>query len=116
MPNLDSEETRRQFKTKLQAEEDASSRDHYFYFFRLGDRVVARTKVSRGPRHTIDNGLIARMARQLGVSTGALTGAVRCSLDAAGFYRLLAMGVSWRTQYRVGRGLPSPKRPHRSNP
>lgn len=100
MPNLDSQEARRQFKSKLKAEEDASSGDHYFYLFRIGDSIVASTKISRKPRHTISDDLVARMARQLGVSSNGLAEAVTCGLDADGFYRLLAVGVPFRRRTR----------------
>lgn len=96
MAVLDSQEARRQFTSKLDAEEDASPKDHYFYIFRLGDTVAATTKISRGPRHTISDDLVARMARQLGVSGKALSEAVSCELSAEDFYRLMAMGVPFR--------------------
>lgn len=96
MPVLDSGEARVQFKSKLQAEEDASSKDHYFYIFRIGDRIVATTKISRGPRHTISDDLVTRMARQLGVTAKALADAVKCPLEAEAFYKLMAMGIPFR--------------------
>ena len=116
MPNLDSQEARRQFKSKLQAEEDTTSRDHYFYFFRIGDTFVASTKISRGPRHTISDDLVARMARQLGMTARALADAVKCSLEVDDFYRLLAVGVPFRKRAygKVKPGLVStPKRSKR---
>ena len=96
MAVLDSQEARRQFRSKLRAEEDASSRDHYFYLFRIGDTVVATTKISRGPRHTISDDLVARMARQLGVTAKALADAVSCGLKTNNFYKLMAIGVPFR--------------------
>ena len=100
MPVLDSQDARKQFRSKLQAEEDKSSRDHYFYIFRIGDTVVATTKISRSPRHTISDDLVARMARQLGVTAKALADAVSCELTAENFYRLMAMGVPFRKRSR----------------
>lgn len=109
MPNLDSQEVRRQFKSKLKAEEDDSSKDHYFYLFRIGNTIVASTKISRKSRHTISDDLVARMARQLGVSSNALAGAVTCSLETDGFYKLLAMGVPFRKRTRKKKpSMPTP--------
>jgi hypothetical protein len=102
MPVLDSEEARRQFASKLGAEEDSSTKDHYFYIFRLGDTVAATTKISRKPRHTISDDLVTRMARQLGVTAGALSEAVSCQLDSQSFYRLMARGIPFR-KGQVGR-------------
>ncbi|GEM_PF-2654093 len=96
MPVLDSQETRRQFKSKLRAEEDASAKGHYFYLFRLGDTIVATTKASRGSRQTISNDLVARMAHQLGVTPNALAEAIRCTLQTDSFYKLISMGVPFR--------------------
>ncbi len=77
MAVLDSQEARRQFRGKLAAVEDTkASRDHYFYFFHVGTTATVSTKISIGPRHTIADDLVARMARQLGVTSTVLHDAV----------------------------------------
>lgn len=112
MAVLDSQEARRQFTSKLSAEEDASNRDHYFFIFRLGDTVAATTKISRKPRHTISDDLVARMARQLGVTARALSEAVDCELSAEDFYRLMAMGTPFhRRQTTKKKKKARPQRP-----
>lgn len=102
MPTLDSAETHRAFTGKLGAEEDPSRGDHRFYVFRVGTTVVATTKISRGSRHTISDDLVARMARQLGVTSNALSQAVSCSLGKTAFHRLLAAGVPFKQRPRLG--------------
>lgn len=109
MATLDSAEARRQFVGKLGAEEDSHSADHNLYFFKLGTTYVASTKISKGPRHTIDDDLTSRMARQLGVASTALAQAVQCTLDRDSFYQLLALGTPYHRSFQNNRKRNPPR-------
>lgn len=80
MATLDSEETRRQLKTKLRCEEDVG-KDHIVFTLRdMDGTILARTRISHGPRHDIGDSLVCRMARQLRLGTsGNLVGMVDCT-------------------------------------
>ena len=80
MAILDSEETRRQLRTKLGCHEDIG-KDHILFILRdTNGTILGRTKISHGPRHDIGDRLVCLMARQLRLGTsGNLVGMVACS-------------------------------------
>lgn len=81
MPSLESDELDQVLVVKLGCERDESG-DHIQFFVYDGGRVVARTKISHGPKHTISSPLVTKMARQLKLSTaGNLVALVNCSLE-----------------------------------
>lgn len=83
MPTLTKQELRSTFGRKCGAEEVV--RDHVWFFFRVGDTVFARTKVSHG-RGDVDVRIVGRIARQIGLSRGQLVDLVSCRMTAEAFY------------------------------
>ncbi len=80
MPSLDSDKVRQELRNKLGCREE-TGKDHYWYI--LNDengRVVSKTKVSLGPKHTIGDTLISKMTRQIRLGTVAnFVGMVSCT-------------------------------------
>lgn len=80
MPCLDSDKVRQQLKNKLGCREE-TGKDHYWYVLLDNDgRILSRTKVSLGAKHTIGPKLTSMMARQIRLVTGAnFYGMVDCT-------------------------------------
>lgn len=80
MASLDSEEVRKALTSKLRCEEQRDG-DHVRFVLRDSDgKILSRTKISHGPRHTIGNTLIHKMARQIQLGTSAnFVGLVACT-------------------------------------
>jgi hypothetical protein len=78
MACLDSDKIKQQLKDKLQCEE--IRKDHYWYILKDDDgKILSRTKISFGAKHTIGPKLLSLMARQLRLVTAAnLAGMVNC--------------------------------------
>ena len=68
MAALDSEEVKRALITKLGCSEE-KGHDHIRYVLRDGEKILSRTMISHGPRHTIRDTLIHKMARQIQLGT-----------------------------------------------
>lgn len=70
---------------------DLDQRDHRVYRLRIGGRLVAQTKVSRGTGHdTIGEDLVKAMARDLGVPTPFFRGLVSCTKGFEEYRELIA--------------------------
>ena len=81
MAALDSEEVKKALRTKMGCKEEVG-RDHIRYSLWDGETLLSRTKVSHGPRHTIGDVLINRMAHQFKLGTNAnFIGMVTCTKD-----------------------------------
>ncbi len=70
MASLDSDKVKGALKQKMGCVEEREH-DHIRYVLMDGDRILCRTKVSHGPKHTIGEVLIAKMARQFKLGTSA---------------------------------------------
>lgn len=68
MAALDSEEVKKALKSKLGCTEE-KQRDHIRYVLRDGDKILSRTMISHGPRQTLGDTLIHKMARQIQLGT-----------------------------------------------
>ena len=79
MPALDSNDVRSALKNKLGCQEQST--DHYRdILYDEAGRILATTKVSHGPKHTIGDNLIPKMARQIKLGTTAnFVALVRCT-------------------------------------
>ena len=80
MAALDSDAVRKALTTKLGCVEDSSG-DHYRYILRDGTgHILGSTKISHGPKHTVGDALIPKMARQLNLGTSAnFVAMVKCT-------------------------------------
>lgn len=79
MASLDSDEVKRQLKTKLGCEEQID-RDHIWYILRDGGKMLSRTKISHGAKHSLGDTLINKMAHQIKLGTNSnFVGMVSCS-------------------------------------
>jgi hypothetical protein len=80
MAALDSDKVRQSLQTKLGCREE-TGKDHYYY--NLEDqtgKLISRTKVSLGAKHTIGDTIILKMARQIGLGTTKnFVGMVSCT-------------------------------------
>ena len=61
---------------------------HQIYVLSIGGRQVARTLISHGARE-IGDGLMAVMARQMGITLSQLKQIIAGKLDREAYYRLL---------------------------
>ena len=79
MAALDSDKVSTALKEKMGCVEERGT-DHIRYILWDGDKILCRTKISHGPKHTIGPTLIARMAQQfrLGTSTNFIA-MVQCT-------------------------------------
>lgn len=80
MAALDSDKVRQELRTKLGCREE-TGKDHYWYVLEdENGKLISRTKVSLGSKHTIGDTLIAKMTRQIRLGTIAnFVGMVNCS-------------------------------------
>ena len=71
MACLDSDRVRQQLRNKLRCEE-VMGKDHYWYILADDDgKMLSRTKVSLGAKHSIGPRLVSLMARQILLLTAA---------------------------------------------
>jgi hypothetical protein len=70
MASLDSEAVKRALLTKMKCSEE-KGHDHIRYVLRDGNKILSRTMISHGSRHTIRDPLIHKMARQIQLGTNA---------------------------------------------
>ena len=70
MAALDSDKVSSAFREKMGCVEERSN-DHIRYILWDGGTILCRTKISHGPKHTIDPALIAKMAQQFRLGTSA---------------------------------------------
>jgi hypothetical protein len=69
MASLDSDKVRQELKTKLGCREQ-TGKDHYWYILEdQNGKLISRTKVSLGAKHTIGDILISKMSRQIRLGT-----------------------------------------------
>jgi hypothetical protein len=80
MASLESDKVREQLQNKLGCTEE-TGKDHYWYVLKdETGKLISRTKVSLGPKHTIGDTLISKMTRQIGLGTAAnFVGMVKCT-------------------------------------
>jgi hypothetical protein len=80
MAALDSDRVRTALETKLGCKPDET--DHHRFVLRDEDgTILASTKISHGPKHSIGPTLIAKMARQIRLGTSAnFVAMVKCPL------------------------------------
>jgi len=77
---LSSEDVKRQLLTKLGCVEESG--DHHYYSLYDNGILVARTKISRGSKHSIGDTLIYAMTRQMRLGTSSnFKKMVSCSLS-----------------------------------
>lgn len=82
MASLDSDKVDAALENKLGCEVDRTHADHNIYYVRENEVFLARTKISKGPKHTLSDTLVMLMARQLQVGgSGNLAKLVRCTMD-----------------------------------
>ena len=83
MASLDSDQVRSALKAKLKCEEQKDS-DHYRYILRDSDgKILSRTMISLGPKHTIGDTIVNKMAHQIKLGTTKnFVEMVQCSLSA----------------------------------
>ena len=80
MASLDSEEVKRALKSKLGCEEQVGH-DHFRYLLRVEGKLVSRTKISHGPRHSLGDTLINKMAHRIKLGTNKnFIGLVQCTI------------------------------------
>lgn len=80
---------RRAMTAKLGFELDAGRR-HPTFILHHGGQIVAKTHISHGAgRQDVSDGVVAAMARQLGVSGPILRDAISCGLSADAFLRVI---------------------------
>jgi hypothetical protein len=84
-------EVRRALQSKLGFEMDAGAR-HPTFIYRDGDQVVAKTHISHGRGRDLSEGVVAAMARQLGVTAPQLRGAIDCRISCDGFRHAEGLG------------------------
>jgi len=79
MACLDSDKVKQQLKDKLRCEE--IHKDHSWYVLKDDEgKILSRTKISLGAKHSIGPKLLSLMARQLRLATAAnLAGMVNCN-------------------------------------
>jgi hypothetical protein len=70
MASLDSDKVSSALREKMGCVEERGN-DHIRYVLWEGDKILSRTKISHGPKHTIGDVLISKMSRQLRVGTSA---------------------------------------------
>ena|SRR6266568_5823645 len=81
MPTLNSEDVRSALVNKLGCREERD-KDHIWFILYDGETVLARTKISHGPRHDIGDDLITLMKRQRRLGTSKnFVGMVVCTLS-----------------------------------
>jgi hypothetical protein len=81
MAALDSEEVKKALKNKLGCIEEVDG-DHIRYSLWENGKLLSRTKISHGPRHTIGDTLVSKMSRQIKLGTNSnFVGMVSCSLS-----------------------------------
>jgi hypothetical protein len=74
---------------KLGFEFDAAA-SHPIFAYRHGGRIVAKTHISHGAGgRIVSEGIIAAMARQIGVQAPQLRAAINCTLSPEAFRQLL---------------------------
>jgi hypothetical protein len=80
MASLDSDKVRQELRSKLGCKEE-TGKDHYWYNLEdANGKLISRTKVSLGPKHTIGDTLISKMTRQIGLGTMSnFAGMVSCT-------------------------------------
>lgn len=80
MACLDSDKVRQQLKIKLRCEE-VRGKDHYWYILADDDgKILSKTKISLGAKHSIGPKLVSLMARQiLLLSAGNFVEMVDCT-------------------------------------
>lgn len=86
-------ELRRLFTAKLGLELDTSA-DHPVFTFWHEGRAVARTRISHGSGKDVSSGLIAAMARQLGLSAPELRDSLSCRMSGDTFSQLVISRAS----------------------
>jgi hypothetical protein len=70
MAALDSDKVRNALKEKMGCVEERGG-DQIRYILYDGGKILCRTKISHGPKHTIGSTLIAKMAQQFKLGTSA---------------------------------------------
>jgi hypothetical protein len=81
MACLDSETIRSALVNKMGCKEEPD-KDHIWFTLYDGETVLARTKISHGPRHDIGDDLILLMKRQMRLGTSKnFVGMVSCSIS-----------------------------------
>ncbi len=81
MATLESDKVDAALETKLGCEVDRKKKDHNYFWVKENNVVLARTKISKGPKHTITENLVTMMARQLQLGVaGNLVKFVGCTL------------------------------------
>jgi len=71
MPALDSDKVRQQLQGKLGCREE-TGRDHHWYLLEdENGKLISKTKISRGPKHTICDSIISKMSRQIRLGTAS---------------------------------------------
>lgn len=81
MASLDSDKVSSALKDKMGCVEERGN-DHIRYVLWEGDKILSRTKISPGPKHTIGDVLISKMSRQLRLGTSAnFVAMVQCTKD-----------------------------------
>ena len=90
MATLDSDKVWSALQYKLGCEVDESGSDHVVFFVNEGDRVLARTHISKGPKHTLTETLLLLMGRELGVGGGGnLVKFEKCKICKEDFMKLI---------------------------
>jgi hypothetical protein len=80
MAALDSDKVRQELRNKLGCREE-TGKDHYWYILEENGKILSKTKVSLGPKHTIGDTLISKMTRQIKLGTAAnFVGMVSCTM------------------------------------
>jgi hypothetical protein len=79
MACLDSDKVRQQLVGKLGCREE-TGKDHYWYVLEENGKIISKTKVSLGSKHSIGDTLISKMTRQIRLGTAAnFVGMVSCT-------------------------------------
>jgi hypothetical protein len=92
MATLESDKVRKMLVTKLGCIE-VTGKDHYTYILHdASGKILSRTKVSLGAKHTIGDVLIPLMSRQIKLGTSAnFVGMVNCSKSKEDCLEIIAM-------------------------
>ncbi len=82
MASLESDKVDAILERKLGCEVDRKTRDHNYFYVKENEVFLSKTKISKGPKHTLDNTLVMLMARQLQLGVaGNLVKLVNCNLN-----------------------------------
>ncbi len=110
MASLESDRVDTALEHKLGCEVDRKKRDHNYFFVKENNVVLARTKISKGSKHTLSETLVTLMARQLQLGVaGNLVKFVNCTLDRDGCLAIIRASSGARAPTAAAQASPASK-------